>query len=48
MQIQLDPAYTVRPPTVADVPAIIALLRACDLADTGLADTYDAADLLND
>jgi ribosomal protein S18 acetylase RimI-like enzyme len=48
MQIQLDPAYTVRPPTVADVPALLALLRACDLADTGLADAYEAADLLSD
>ncbi|HEY7983808.1 MAG TPA: GNAT family N-acetyltransferase [Ktedonobacterales bacterium] len=48
MHIPLAPGYTLRPPTAADVAAIIALLRACDLADTGLMDTYDAADLLSD
>lgn len=48
MPTSLGPAYTIRPPTTADVPAILGLMRACDLADTGQADTYDAADLLAD
>ncbi len=48
MHTNLGPAYTIRPPAEADAPAILDLLRACDLADTGQADAYDAADLLND
>jgi ribosomal protein S18 acetylase RimI-like enzyme len=48
MPTRLEPTYTIRPPAEADVPAILAMMRACDLADTGQADTYIAADVLND
>jgi ribosomal protein S18 acetylase RimI-like enzyme len=41
----LEPGYTIRPPAEKDVSAIIAMMRACDVADTGEADAYDAADI---
>src|SRR6516164_7244162 len=45
MLSRLEPDYTIRPPAEADVPAIIAMMRECDVADTGEADAYDAADI---
>ncbi|HEV2236749.1 MAG TPA: GNAT family N-acetyltransferase [Ktedonobacterales bacterium] len=48
MPTDLGPRYIIRPPSEADVSAIIALMRACDIADTGQADTYETADLLDD
>jgi mycothiol synthase len=48
MPTDLGPSYTIRPPSEVDVTAILVLMRACDLADIGQADLYEAADLQND
>ncbi len=45
MFIQLPTGYQSRPATEADIPAIIELLRSCDIADYGEANAYDAAEL---
>ncbi len=44
----LQPGYMVRPPTEADIPAILSLLHAHDIAETGEADVYEPADILLD
>ena len=44
----LRPGYTVRPPTEDDIPAILGLLHAHDIAETDEADTYEPADILLD
>ena len=43
----LPPGYTVRPPTLADAPAVAALIAACELADTGKT-TMSAEELAGD
>jgi mycothiol synthase len=48
MLTALSPSYAIHPPSEADLPAIIGLMRDCDLADTGQVDTYEAGDVLND
>ncbi len=45
MTIQLPVGYQSRTATEADIPAIIELLRVCDIADYGEANAYDAAEL---
>jgi ribosomal protein S18 acetylase RimI-like enzyme len=45
MLSRLGPSYAIRPPAETDVQAIIAMMRACDVADTGEADAYDATDI---
>lgn len=44
----LAPGYVVRHPAADDIPAIIALLREFDTAETGEADAYYPQDILND
>ncbi|HEY7832885.1 MAG TPA: GNAT family N-acetyltransferase [Ktedonobacterales bacterium] len=44
----LTTGYTVHHPTPDDIPAILELLYAFDLAETGEADAYDTQDILND
>lgn len=45
---QLQPGYTVRPPTEDDIPAIIIVLRDYDIAESGEADVYDPNDIRAD
>lgn len=40
--------YTVRAPDRDDIPGILALIAACDLASDGAADPYTEEDILND
>ena len=43
---QLLPGYTIGHPTQTDIPAIIEVIRAFDIAETGEADIYDPDELL--
>ncbi|HEV2406020.1 MAG TPA: hypothetical protein VGR88_11225, partial [Ktedonobacterales bacterium] len=44
----LPSGYTARRPTHDDIPAILAVIAACDLAETGSADEFTAEDIEND
>lgn len=48
MYPHLAPGYAVRHPTKDDIPAILALLNAYDIAETGEADTYEPEDIEGD
>ncbi len=48
MYPRLPPGYTVRAPTEEDIPAILALIRDFDLAETGEADPWTAENILGD
>jgi mycothiol synthase len=48
MDTHLQPSYTIRRPTDSDIAAIIVVLRAFDIAETGEADAYSAEDILSD
>jgi mycothiol synthase len=48
MYAHLATGYSVRSPTTDDIPAIIAVMHALDLAETGEADVYEASDILAD
>jgi mycothiol synthase len=45
---QLPGDYTITHPTPADIPAIIEVMRAFDIAELGEADVYDPDDILRD
>ncbi|GCE31101.1 hypothetical protein KDA_65850 [Dictyobacter alpinus] len=48
MYPHLRPGYSVRPPTVADIPAISQLIYAFDEYETGEADLYPTEDIQHD
>ena len=48
MYPHLQPGYTIRRPIENDIPAIIAVLRAFDIAETGVTDAYSQEDILLD
>ncbi len=48
MYPHLQPGYTISRPTDNDIPAIISVLRAFDIAETGDADAYSSEDILAD
>ncbi len=45
MNAIIPDGYRVRPPEDGDIPAIIRLLTACDLAEYGQADAYTEDDI---
>ena len=48
MYPHLHSGYSIRRPTENDIPAIIAVLRAFDIAETGVSDAYSQEDILLD
>jgi mycothiol synthase len=44
----LPTGYTARRPTDDDIPALLAVMAACDLAESGSADEFDAEDIKHD
>ena len=48
MYPHLQPGYTIRRPTDNDIPAIITVMRAFDIAETGASDAYSQEDILLD
>lgn len=47
-EIRLPAGYSARRPTREDIPAILALIAACDTEETGSPDEWDAEDIENE